>query len=322
MEALKVVIVYYRQESTLDDTALQLYKEGDYGSYLDLDASINEQQEEFENFQAKQRVMTSDFRAEEAQRPVQQRDRSGCYVHLTETNLRARLPNLNVHFTHRSVSCFPLDEPLGSAPDFALTLDANYCHRNASCAHATSLSSDLSSVTVGVASCQEPMRRDSRQSNVSRRIGSRGLSHVKAECCLGAPPTPTHSPQQTNLSINVESPRVVLRSLRTRSFEIAPSPIRNFALLPEVASCRDPRGSIYSINLVMSSQKNRNQALNQILQSMQAGGSTPKPLTSRELTPPTPPSLVISRSRLDLSNYPCTPEGSISRHLRIVMCRS
>ncbi|XP_046671595.1 uncharacterized protein LOC124361680 isoform X4 [Homalodisca vitripennis] len=36
----------------LDDTALQLYKEGDYGSYLDLDASINEQQEEFENFQA------------------------------------------------------------------------------------------------------------------------------------------------------------------------------------------------------------------------------------------------------------------------------
>lgn len=37
----------------LDDTALQLYKEGDYGSYLDLDASINEQQEEFENFQSK-----------------------------------------------------------------------------------------------------------------------------------------------------------------------------------------------------------------------------------------------------------------------------
>lgn len=37
----------------LDDTALQLYKEGDYGAYLDLDASINEQQEEFENFQSK-----------------------------------------------------------------------------------------------------------------------------------------------------------------------------------------------------------------------------------------------------------------------------
>lgn len=37
----------------LDDTALQLYKDGDYGSYLDLDASINEQQEEFDNFQSK-----------------------------------------------------------------------------------------------------------------------------------------------------------------------------------------------------------------------------------------------------------------------------
>ncbi|XP_043278309.1 uncharacterized protein Fhos isoform X2 [Venturia canescens] len=35
----------------LDDTALQLYKDGDYGAYLDLEASINEQQEEFEGFQ-------------------------------------------------------------------------------------------------------------------------------------------------------------------------------------------------------------------------------------------------------------------------------
>ncbi|XP_049829302.1 uncharacterized protein LOC126267989 isoform X8 [Schistocerca gregaria] len=34
----------------LDDAALQLYKDGDYGAYLDLDASINEQQDEFENF--------------------------------------------------------------------------------------------------------------------------------------------------------------------------------------------------------------------------------------------------------------------------------
>ncbi|XP_072745288.1 uncharacterized protein [Anoplolepis gracilipes] len=34
----------------LDDTALQLYKGGDYGAYLDLEASINEQQEEFEGF--------------------------------------------------------------------------------------------------------------------------------------------------------------------------------------------------------------------------------------------------------------------------------
>uniref|UniRef100_A0A1B6CX54 FH2 domain-containing protein n=1 Tax=Clastoptera arizonana TaxID=38151 RepID=A0A1B6CX54_9HEMI len=39
-----------RAPHRLDDTALQLYKDGDYGSYLDLDASINEQQEEFEDF--------------------------------------------------------------------------------------------------------------------------------------------------------------------------------------------------------------------------------------------------------------------------------
>jgi hypothetical protein len=37
----------------LDDTALQLYKDGDYGSYLDLEASISEQQEEFDGFQTK-----------------------------------------------------------------------------------------------------------------------------------------------------------------------------------------------------------------------------------------------------------------------------
>ncbi|XP_063244815.1 FH1/FH2 domain-containing protein 3 isoform X2 [Bacillus rossius redtenbacheri] len=41
-----------RAPHRLDDTALQLYKDGDYGSYLDLEASINEQQEEFEGFQA------------------------------------------------------------------------------------------------------------------------------------------------------------------------------------------------------------------------------------------------------------------------------
>lgn len=37
----------------LDDSALQLYKDGDYGAYLDLEASISEQQEEFEGFQNK-----------------------------------------------------------------------------------------------------------------------------------------------------------------------------------------------------------------------------------------------------------------------------
>ncbi|XP_014470874.1 PREDICTED: FH1/FH2 domain-containing protein 3 isoform X1 [Dinoponera quadriceps] len=39
-----------RAPHRLDDTALQLYKGGDYGAYLDLEASINEQQEEFEGF--------------------------------------------------------------------------------------------------------------------------------------------------------------------------------------------------------------------------------------------------------------------------------
>ena len=37
----------------LDDAALQLYKDGDYSSYLDLDSSIAEQQDEFEGFQPK-----------------------------------------------------------------------------------------------------------------------------------------------------------------------------------------------------------------------------------------------------------------------------
>lgn len=41
-------IVYCFQ---LDDAALQLYKDGDFGSYLDMEASISEQPEEFEGFQ-------------------------------------------------------------------------------------------------------------------------------------------------------------------------------------------------------------------------------------------------------------------------------
>ncbi|XP_014239982.1 FH1/FH2 domain-containing protein 3 isoform X3 [Cimex lectularius] len=44
------VPVIQKRGRKLDDTALQLYKDGDYGSYLDLDASINEQQEEFDSF--------------------------------------------------------------------------------------------------------------------------------------------------------------------------------------------------------------------------------------------------------------------------------
>ncbi|KAG8312064.1 hypothetical protein J6590_029979 [Homalodisca vitripennis] len=57
-------------------------------------------------------------------------------------------------------------------------------------------------------------------------------------------------------------------------------------------------------------------ALNQPLQSKQAGRCTPlclplqEPLTLRERTRPTP--TVISRSRLDLSNYSFTPESRIS----------
>ncbi|XP_071446761.1 uncharacterized protein Fhos isoform X2 [Hetaerina americana] len=36
----------------LDDVALQVYKDGDYGAYLDLEAAISEQPEEFEGFQS------------------------------------------------------------------------------------------------------------------------------------------------------------------------------------------------------------------------------------------------------------------------------
>ncbi|GLG92501.1 Uncharacterized protein GBIM_00187 [Gryllus bimaculatus] len=42
----------------LDDAALQLYKDGDYGSYLDLEASLSEQQEELEGFQDKNLATT------------------------------------------------------------------------------------------------------------------------------------------------------------------------------------------------------------------------------------------------------------------------
>lgn len=35
----------------LDDAALQLYKDGDFGSYLDMEASISEQPEDFDGFQ-------------------------------------------------------------------------------------------------------------------------------------------------------------------------------------------------------------------------------------------------------------------------------
>jgi hypothetical protein len=34
----------------LDDSTLQLYKDGEFSTYLDLEASISEQQEEFEGF--------------------------------------------------------------------------------------------------------------------------------------------------------------------------------------------------------------------------------------------------------------------------------
>ncbi|KAG8331033.1 Kinetochore-associated protein 1 [Homalodisca vitripennis] len=45
--------------------------------------------------------------------------------------------------------------------------------------------------------------------------------------------------------------------------------------------------------------------------------SPQEPLILKERNPPTP--TVIPHSRLDLSNYPCTPE---SQHLQLVMCRS
>ncbi|KAG8310882.1 hypothetical protein J6590_055036 [Homalodisca vitripennis] len=74
--------------------------------------------------------------------------------------------------------------------------------------------------------------------------------------------------------------------------------------------------------MVMSPGNKGRPALNQSLQSKQAGSGTSllrlaRTSEIREQTPPTP--TVISHSRLDLSNCPRTPE---SRHLRLVMCRS
>lgn len=43
--------VFFLVVFQLDDAALQLYKDGDLGSYLDMEASISEQQEDFEGFQ-------------------------------------------------------------------------------------------------------------------------------------------------------------------------------------------------------------------------------------------------------------------------------
>lgn len=43
-------LLFYLQ---LDDATLQIYRDGDYGTYLDLEASISEQQEEFEGFHNK-----------------------------------------------------------------------------------------------------------------------------------------------------------------------------------------------------------------------------------------------------------------------------
>ncbi|KAG8262677.1 hypothetical protein J6590_049224 [Homalodisca vitripennis] len=64
----------------------------------------------------------------------------------------------------------------------------------------------------------------------------------------------------------------------------------------------------------MSSRKKGKPALNHTLYLTRQEQQL---LTLRGRTPLTP--TVISRSRLDLSNYPCTLE---SQHLRLVMCRS
>ncbi|KAG8273188.1 hypothetical protein J6590_025620 [Homalodisca vitripennis] len=71
----------------------------------------------------------------------------------------------------------------------------------------------------------------------------------------------------------------------------------------------------------MSFRKKEKPALNQPLQSKQAGSGTLMsklaPLTLREQTPPTP--IVISRSRLELLNHSCS---TVSRRFQLVMCRS
>ena len=44
------MLIYY-VIAQLGDATFQVYKNGDYGNYLDLEASINEQVEELEDFQ-------------------------------------------------------------------------------------------------------------------------------------------------------------------------------------------------------------------------------------------------------------------------------
>ncbi|XP_021189646.3 uncharacterized protein Fhos isoform X1 [Helicoverpa armigera] len=44
-------IVDYREEDQLDDATLQVFKDGDYGPYLDLDSTLGEQDEELEGLQ-------------------------------------------------------------------------------------------------------------------------------------------------------------------------------------------------------------------------------------------------------------------------------
>lgn len=45
----------------LDDAALQVYKDGDYGAYLDLESSLAEQSEEIEGLNAKWVAINNTF---------------------------------------------------------------------------------------------------------------------------------------------------------------------------------------------------------------------------------------------------------------------
>lgn len=44
------LLLLLRQYNQLEDATFQVYKDGDYGNYLDVEASLNEQAEELEGF--------------------------------------------------------------------------------------------------------------------------------------------------------------------------------------------------------------------------------------------------------------------------------
>jgi len=50
---LCLILPLYPSVLQIDDAAIQVYKDGDYGAYLDLESSLAEQTEEIEGLQAR-----------------------------------------------------------------------------------------------------------------------------------------------------------------------------------------------------------------------------------------------------------------------------